>query len=282
MPLRIYQLDTNYPPTWQGTAAQGVTPLTDPATASGGTGVRFVNGQDPVNYFTYQRVEGDLFKRDLELLGSEQKIVDYMGSRTGISLNIPATLLEPPDGGVSHYITLGRLPVSASQIPHIFIVASDVTCQPIPGATGISPSGCVLQLTDASGNIVFNRDATRNASFTISSISASAGSAVIYISGTGIQVGDAIIVSGASSSANNGVYPVTSVSGSYITVSEASGCVSQSSGGTVQVAYFMAAQNTDRGPYYTTPSSYLTAKVVNMSGIETVVSASIVWLPTEW
>ena len=279
MPLSLQQIDSNYPPTWPGTPATGVPYVNDPSSASGGTGLRFINGQDPVNYFTHQRSEGDLFKRDLEVYKGIKQLTDYIGSRTGIILNLPATILEPVDGSVSHSITIGRVPLSSKQSPHLYMVAADIICNPIPGGSSATASNAVLQLVDQYNSVIFSRNAGRNAALTIVGISATGSTAVITLSGSGLMVGDALVISGATNSANNGVYPITGAVGNVVTISEASPMVSQASGGSASAAYFLAAGNTDRGPSET--GQMLSVQVVNTDSVEMVVNASLIWLSNE-
>ena len=90
MPLQLTQLDTTYPPTWDGTPHPDVAVLVDALTA-----LRYMEGQDKVNYKTWQRSEGDLFKRDIVSFKNLKDLTDYIGSRNGLLFNSPAYAVAP-------------------------------------------------------------------------------------------------------------------------------------------------------------------------------------------
>jgi len=90
MSLALIELDTNYPPTWEGTEWSAITPVN-----ANYTKLRPTEGQDPVNYQTYQKSQGDLFHRDLALQQNIQKLADYLEQTNGMVISCPTTMLAP-------------------------------------------------------------------------------------------------------------------------------------------------------------------------------------------
>lgn len=89
MSLPLVSLDTLYPPTWNGT------PLAVPEVIDADTALRATVGDDPVNYFVSQRVEGDLFHRDLVLAKAINDLSGYMSNYSGLVWNLPAVSVAP-------------------------------------------------------------------------------------------------------------------------------------------------------------------------------------------
>lgn len=58
------------------------------------TKLRWIDNQDKVNYFTSQRVQGDLFWRDLWLDAQLNALVDFVGLKTGLTFNGPLTRIK--------------------------------------------------------------------------------------------------------------------------------------------------------------------------------------------
>lgn len=115
MPFAIDRLDTQAPAHWDGTSFRDGDPHVD-----AGSALRPINGEDPVNYFPHHRAGGDLFNRDLGLEVNLQKVVDYLGSRTGLLYQIPAVRLLAADT-----IYIARIKVPASH--NLYIVAAEIT-----------------------------------------------------------------------------------------------------------------------------------------------------------
>jgi hypothetical protein len=139
MPLSIYNLDNIYPPTWGGdgkvpTAGAGL--HADPQ-----TNLRASLGQDPVNYFMLQRVEGDLFKRDLVLLQQIKALNDFLGSRTGINYGLPLTRIMP-----GHHAVLGHIKLPEAQAKRAYIIAAELRMLGTPSAD------VALQIFNLTGN----------------------------------------------------------------------------------------------------------------------------------
>lgn len=86
-PFQLTPLDNVVPPVWEaihGGVNPETTPIVDAATA-----LRHTTGDDPVTYFTDQRPQGDLFKRDLVLQGTIRRISDYLAARQGLTFSAP-------------------------------------------------------------------------------------------------------------------------------------------------------------------------------------------------
>ncbi len=87
------QLDTNLPPTWVRPSdatynlPAGLSAHTDPDSK-----LRSIVRQDVFHYFTYQRAQGDLFKRDLILQQQVNLLASNLG---GLTFSIPTTRVAP-------------------------------------------------------------------------------------------------------------------------------------------------------------------------------------------
>lgn len=143
MPLAFIQLDTTYPPTWEATwgrtpayAGDPGTPVVDPDTA-----VEFITGEDKVNYFTSQRYQGDLFKRDVIINNAIRSIIDYLSTRTGPVLSLPDTTLWP-----NSFLTLGHLRFTAAQNPSGAYVVGGL----VRRVSGAADEDCVMRIVDMS------------------------------------------------------------------------------------------------------------------------------------
>jgi len=110
MPIPIRRLDANYPPVWTPPpdGEQAVTDGFDEPT----TALRETEGQDPINYFTRQRVEGDLFNRDLASEVNVSKLRNFLSTRTGLTYNTPAVRLRGGDA-----LLLGTIKVPSGDQP---------------------------------------------------------------------------------------------------------------------------------------------------------------------
>jgi hypothetical protein len=150
MPFPITRLDNVFPATWESVWGGEHPEPYDPYIDSESR-VRFVNGEDPVNYFVSQRFQGDLFKRDLLQSQSIRRIIDYLAARKGYFYNIPSVSLAP-----NTYIPLGAM-MSTYQIEGYYLVAyacnvhygslSDIELRIVD-----QDSGAVLGLFSPTGN----------------------------------------------------------------------------------------------------------------------------------
>jgi hypothetical protein len=116
MPFPITRLDNVFPSTWESVWGGEHPEPYDPYIDSESR-VRFINGDDPVNYFVAQRFQGDLFKRDLLQSQSIKRIIDYLAARKGYFYNIPSITLAP-----NTYIPIGAM-MSTEQIEGYYLVA---------------------------------------------------------------------------------------------------------------------------------------------------------------
>jgi hypothetical protein len=96
----ITQLALNnvFPPTWDGT------PIGSGDVGDVGTQLRYMEGHDKYNYFTDQRREGDLFKRDLAIDAQLQALINFLSTRSGMVLSTPGTALP-----ANSYMSLGKI-----------------------------------------------------------------------------------------------------------------------------------------------------------------------------
>lgn len=85
MPIQLDRLDTQMPATWDGINPRASDPIVDADSEA-----RYVNGEDPVHYFTHQRVGGDLAARDLINEINAQGILDFLATRSGVNYGVPA------------------------------------------------------------------------------------------------------------------------------------------------------------------------------------------------
>lgn len=115
MPIALERLDTNEPTLWSsywgGTNPRTSDPIDDSETA-----LRVSEAADPVNVWTRQRVEGDLFNRDLRLEIGLEKLNNFIGNVGVVSLNTPSVRLP-----VNESISLGRLSQVAGVAAWVYI-----------------------------------------------------------------------------------------------------------------------------------------------------------------
>lgn len=116
MVIPFIRLDNVFPATWESVWG-GIHPEPYDPYIDSESRVRFISGQDPVNYFTSQRFQGDLFKRDLLQAEVARRIIDYLSARQGYFFNIPAITLQPDT-----YIPLGAM-MNTDQIEGYYLVA---------------------------------------------------------------------------------------------------------------------------------------------------------------
>lgn len=110
--IDFIQIDTQEPPLWSGTKIT-ITPHIDAVTA-----LRPTTGDDKVNKFVQQRVEGDLFNRDLALSKNVQGLIDHLSNRGGLIFNCPMIYLPS-----NKHIVLGEFGDDVSEVPSWYIVA---------------------------------------------------------------------------------------------------------------------------------------------------------------
>jgi len=116
MVIPLIRLDNVFPATWESVWG-GIHPEPYDPYLDSESRVRFIDGQDPVNYFTAQRFQGDLFKRDLLQAETSRRIIDYLSARQGYFFNIPSVTLQPDT-----YIPLGAM-MGTDQIEGYYLVA---------------------------------------------------------------------------------------------------------------------------------------------------------------
>lgn len=92
MPITIRRLDTHAPPEWLDTWS-GVDDFADNPFTDANTSLRATVRHDKVNYFTSQRTEGDLFKRDQVTELNCTNLNNFLGTRTGMVFNQPSVRL---------------------------------------------------------------------------------------------------------------------------------------------------------------------------------------------
>jgi len=169
MPLEIIALDTAYPPIWLqsystsktlggvpvavgGELNPSITPVTDDNSS-----LRKTDGHDYQNYLIRQRIEGDLFHRDMLIADALDRIINYLGQRTGLVFSIPEVLIAP-----TKTVTIGYLDDRATSLlayTGLFITAARCYKTTDSGNCGIRVVGTVsgnetvLYTTPASGTI---------------------------------------------------------------------------------------------------------------------------------
>jgi hypothetical protein len=111
----VVRLDnTSIPPTWDGTNPEISDPYTD-----ADTGLRYSVGSDDYNYGTDQRIEGDLFKRDLIAGEGIAALSSFLLANSGFTLISPSVKVMfgkqivlgtwPVNGSVAYQVTLASL-----------------------------------------------------------------------------------------------------------------------------------------------------------------------------
>jgi len=102
-PVPIDRLDTNAPALWLSYWSR-VNPLVGDPYNNPNAALQVTAGEDPVNAYTRQRVEGDLFRRDLVLEIGLRSVISFLGNRGGVTYNMPSLRLPGGD-----WISLGRI-----------------------------------------------------------------------------------------------------------------------------------------------------------------------------
>jgi len=90
MPFETLRLDNQVPPVWESFWG-GSNPEADDPYIDVESRLRPTLGDDKVNYWVRQRIEGDLFKRDLINGLMIRRVADYLGARMGLNYAIPET-----------------------------------------------------------------------------------------------------------------------------------------------------------------------------------------------
>lgn len=140
--IAITQLDNIFPPTWDGTLPYG----DGEEYVDANSALRYTQGHDWINYHMLQRVQGDLFLRDLLLESMIGRYNDFLETRTGICYNTPKIIVP-----ANSYIQVGRVSVG-SNLAKAWIVYAAVAAINLNGAAN---TDIVLSVyaTDGSGVI---------------------------------------------------------------------------------------------------------------------------------
>ncbi len=102
-PVPIDRLDTGAPALWLSYWNR-TNPLVGDPYSNPNAALQVTVGEDPVNAYTRQRVEGDLFRRDLVLEIGLRSVISFLGNRGGVSYTVPSLRLPGGD-----WISLGRI-----------------------------------------------------------------------------------------------------------------------------------------------------------------------------
>lgn len=148
MPFTIRRLDTRVPATWDGEDESAGDPYLDDDTA-----LRATAGEDGVNYYVRQRVEGDLHKRDLVNEQNLRNMVNFLATRTGLRYGVPAVRVKTGDS-----VILGRVTVP-TETPKWYVVGGELV-----NLTD-SASGAVLEVIKVSDSSVVWSSSTYGVSF---------------------------------------------------------------------------------------------------------------------
>lgn len=188
MPFNNTQLDNKFPPIWKSKYASGKTvggvaaTSVDGTVQSANTALRPTTGDDPANYDRKQRVEGDLFHRDLVVAEVLQTIINYLGQRTGFTFSSPSVLVPAGKHVVIGYI--GNSQTSAVDYDAFFVAAASVYSSSATscGVRIVNNSGTIVDIAASSGN-------TGNImqSYALSILAMTSGDMTV-ISGVGIEV----------------------------------------------------------------------------------------------
>ena len=148
MPLSLLQLDNQYPPIWlqdysadKTISGEAVGDI-DGTYVDSNSALRKTDGHDPQNYFIRQRIEGDLFHRDLLIVDLMKQILNYLGQRSGLLFNLPATYIQPYGSVV---------------IADIGLISPDAAMY-VTAVRCTSPGVCIV--TDGGGDTTFSNGAT--------------------------------------------------------------------------------------------------------------------------
>ena len=133
----IDTLDTVAPPTWDGTPIS-LTPVIDV-----GTALRHFTGDDKLNYWNNQRVEGDLFNRDLANFKTLKSLIDHLSTRGGLTFSSPQiSLLD------NTHISLGRFGGLVAEVPEYFVVG--LGCYIQTGGVNANVGTRIIKVSDDS------------------------------------------------------------------------------------------------------------------------------------
>lgn len=188
MPFNNTELDNKFPPIWKSKyggskSVGGVAIATiDGTVQSANTALRPTTGDDPSNYDRKQRVEGDLFHRDLVVADVLQTIINYLGQRTGFTFSSPSVLVPAGKHVVIGYI--GNVQTSADDYDAFFLAAASVYSS--------SAASCGVRIVNSGGTIVDIPAAAGNTGDIMQSnalsILAMVGGGMTVIDGVGIEV----------------------------------------------------------------------------------------------
>lgn len=136
--IDVVLLNTQAPPTWDGTPISGIAVSLDTTTQH-----RHIVGSDKLNYFNFQRSEGDLFNRDLANFKSLQTLVDHLSTRGGIVFSVPQVSLL-----ANSHIPIGRFGGLAVEVPNYYLVG--IGCYLQGGGTNGSVGVRIVKVSDSS------------------------------------------------------------------------------------------------------------------------------------
>jgi hypothetical protein len=147
MSLSLLELNDAYPPIWLQDFSSGKTlrsqtvavggelnPAITPAT-EGNSALRRTDGQDFNNYMIRQRIEGDLFHRDLVLSTYLNDLLNLLAQRSGLVYNIPTTIIAPDKYIVISH--LGGIQTAALKYSGLFVSAARCVKKTDSGSCGI-------------------------------------------------------------------------------------------------------------------------------------------------
>jgi hypothetical protein len=164
--IEVTTLNNMFPPTWDGDQAPLDSINTENSVESE---LRHFRGHDFFNYWTMQRTEGDLFKRDLILSQDIRAIVNLLSSRFGNSIDSGDVVL--PYHPLGSYHTVGRIYIPSGQFVGGWVnalgvrgikfsgsgVASDVSLVVVE----VNGSGVAIDtITDATSTVWFASNIT--------------------------------------------------------------------------------------------------------------------------
>lgn len=136
MSLSLLELNNAYPPVWLQDYSSGKTlgdvpvavagelnPVVTPV-ISGNSALRQTSGQDYANYMVRQRMEGDLFHRDLILANYLSDFLNLIAQRSGMVYNTPTTVLAP-----NRYVVVAHLGgIQTPQLRYTGLFVSAARC----------------------------------------------------------------------------------------------------------------------------------------------------------
>lgn len=192
MPVLKKPLHNTPPPTW--TNPDGVTAPPDGSVVDTTTSLRWIVGEDFMNYHTSQRYQGDLFYRDIRLDDQMNGVIDFLGERTGLTFNQPATELLP-----GKHVCLGQFTVVTE--PNMYVVALEAK---------------VVDTTEAQDVVINVVDRDKDYRKTITNVALTSNVVTLTLNNaTSLVIGDVMMVA-CSNTTVSGLRTLTNVSGSTV------------------------------------------------------------------